>query len=73
MPRSRKRNQPDINGMTNKQMKRKKPIDSSYLLPVEPLTDNQKIMFEEYDKGQNIFAYGCAGTGKTFDQTFFIQ
>lgn len=66
MPRSRKRNQPDINGMTNKQMKRKKPIDSSYLLPVEPLTDNQKIMFEEYDKGQNIFAYGCAGTGKTF-------
>jgi predicted ribonuclease YlaK len=52
--------------MSNKQMKRKKPIDSSYLLPVEPLTDNQKIMFEEYDKGQNIFAYGCAGTGKTF-------
>lgn len=66
MPRSRKRNQPDINGMSNKQMKRKKPIDSSYLLPVEPLTDNQKIMFEEYAKGQNIYAYGCAGTGKTF-------
>lgn len=66
MPRSRKRNQPDINGMSNKQMKRKKPIDSSYLLPVEPLTDNQKIMFEEYGKGQNIYAYGCAGTGKTF-------
>ena len=66
MPRSRKRNQPDINGMSNKQMKRKKPIDSSYLLPVEPLTDNQKIMFEEYGRGQNIYAYGCAGTGKTF-------
>ncbi|AOV58741.1 PhoH [Synechococcus phage S-CAM3] len=66
MPRSRKRNQPDINGMSNKQMKRKKPIDSSYLLPVEPLTDNQRIMFEEYGKGQNIFAYGAAGTGKTF-------
>jgi predicted ribonuclease YlaK len=52
--------------MSNKQMKRKKPIYSSYLLPVEPLTDNQKIMFEEYGKGQNIYAYGCAGTGKTF-------
>jgi predicted ribonuclease YlaK len=52
--------------MSNKQMKRKKPIDSSYLLPVEPLTDNQKIMFEEYGRGQNIYAYGCAGTGKTF-------
>jgi predicted ribonuclease YlaK len=47
-------------------MKRKKPINSSYLLPVEPLTDNQRIMFEEYGKGQNIFAYGAAGTGKTF-------
>ena len=66
MPRARKRNQPDINGMSVKQMKRKKPINASYLLPVEPLTDNQRVMFEEYGKGQNIFAYGAAGTGKTF-------
>ena len=66
MPRARKRNQPDINGMSTKMMKRKKPINSSYLLPVEPLTDNQRVMFEEYGKGQNIYAYGCAGTGKTF-------
>jgi predicted ribonuclease YlaK len=66
MARARKRNQPDINGMSTKMMKRKKPINSSYLLPVEPLTDNQRIMFEEYGKGQNIFAYGAAGTGKTF-------
>ena len=66
MARARKRNQPDINGMSTKMMKRKKPINSSYLLPVEPLTDNQRVMFEEYGKGQNIFAYGAAGTGKTF-------
>jgi len=66
MPRARKRNQPDINGMSTKMMKRKKPINSSYLLPIEPLTDNQRVMFEEYGKGQNIYAYGCAGTGKTF-------
>ena len=66
MPRARKRNQPDINGMSAKMMKRKKPINSSYLLPIEPLTDNQKVMFEEYGKGQNLYAYGCAGTGKTF-------
>ena len=66
MPRARKRNQPDINGMSTKQMKRKKPINSSYLSPIEPLTDNQRVMFEEYGKGQNIYAYGCAGTGKTF-------
>lgn len=66
MPRARKRNQPDINGMSTKQMKRKKPVNSSYLLPIEPLTDNQRLMFDEYGKGQNIYAYGCAGTGKTF-------
>jgi predicted ribonuclease YlaK len=66
MARARKRNQPDINCMSTKMMKRKKPINSSYLLPVEPLTDNQRVMFEEYGKGQNIFAYGAAGTGKTF-------
>ncbi len=66
MPRARKRNTPDIAGMSTKQMKRKKPISSDYLLNIEPLTDNQRIMFEEYGKGQNIFAYGAAGTGKTF-------
>jgi predicted ribonuclease YlaK len=66
MPRARKRNTPDIAGMNTKQMKRKKPITSDYLLDVEPLTDNQRVMFEEYGKGQQIFAYGCAGTGKTF-------
>ena len=66
MPRARKRNTPDIAGMNNKQMKRRKPISSDYLLNIEPLTDNQRIMFEEYGRGQNIFAYGAAGTGKTF-------
>jgi predicted ribonuclease YlaK len=66
MPRARKRNTPDIAGMNPKQMKRKKPISSDYLLNIEPLTDNQRIMFEEYGRGQNIFAYGAAGTGKTF-------
>ena len=66
MPRARKTNTPDIAGMNNKQMKRRKPISSDYLLNIEPLTDNQRIMFEEYGRGQNIFAYGAAGTGKTF-------
>ena len=66
MPRARKRNQPDIANMSAKQLKRRKPISSQYLLDIEPLTDNQRVMFEEYGKGQNIFAYGAAGTGKTF-------
>lgn len=66
MPRARKRNQPDIANMSVKQLKRKKPINTQYLLDIEPLTDNQRVLFEEYGKGQNIFAYGAAGTGKTF-------
>ncbi|CAF34260.1 P-Starvation inducible protein [Synechococcus phage S-PM2] len=66
MPRARKRNTPDINGMSAKQMRRRKPINSDYLLGIEPLTDNQRVMFSEYGQGKNIYAYGCAGTGKTF-------
>ena len=53
-------------GLTAKQMKRKKPINSSFLIDIEPLTENQKILFDAYSKGQNIVAYGAAGTGKTF-------
>ena len=53
-------------GMTAKQMKRKKPINSDLLLNIEPLTDNQKKLFEYYDEGKNIFAHGVPGSGKTF-------
>ena len=53
-------------GMTMKQMKRKKPINSDLIREIEPLTENQKALYEAYEKGQNIVAYGCAGTGKTF-------
>jgi len=66
MPRSRKKLTPDINGMSAKQMKRRKPINSNYLLNIEPLTENQEVMFKEYSSGKNIYASGCAGTGKTF-------
>jgi len=47
-------------------MKRKKPLNSDILTEIEPLTDNQRIFFEEYAKDKNMFGYGCAGTGKTF-------
>ena len=39
------------NGMSKKHMKRKKPIDSSYMVPVKPLTDNQKTAFAQYAEG----------------------
>lgn len=53
-------------GMTAKQMKRKKPINSDVIREIEPLTENQKALFEAYENNKHIVAYGCAGTGKTF-------
>jgi predicted ribonuclease YlaK len=53
-------------GMTAKQMKRKKPINTDLLLDIEPLTENQRKLFESYDEGKHLVAYGAAGTGKTF-------
>jgi predicted ribonuclease YlaK len=53
-------------GLTAKQMKRKKPLSSEYLIDIDPLTDNQKRLFDSYSIGKHVVAYGCAGTGKTF-------
>lgn len=64
--RTRRDDQPTNVGMNAKQMKRKKPINSDLLRDVEPLTENQKLLYESYKKNQHIVAYGCAGTGKTF-------
>ena len=66
MPRKKKTEQPIGVGMTAKQMKRKKPINTDFLRDIEPLTTNQQALFNSYDSGKNIVAYGCAGTGKTF-------
>ena len=54
------------NGMSKKMMKRKKPINQNYFLDISPLTENQKMFFDEWSKQQNLFAFGAAGTGKTF-------
>jgi len=67
MARKRRTNDQPIGvGLTAKQMKRKKPINSDLLIDIEPLTDNQKTLFNAYSNGQHLVAYGCAGTGKTF-------
>ena len=66
MPRKKKADQPIGVGLTVKQMKRKKPINADMMRDREPLTDNQKSLFEAYAKDQNLVAYGVAGTGKTF-------
>ena len=67
MPRKNKQNLSAIGvGLTAKQMKRRKPINSDMMRDIEPLTENQKKLFEAYDEGKNLIAYGVAGTGKTF-------
>ena len=53
-------------GMSNRVMKRKKPINLDFIKKIDPLTDNQEELFDKYGKDQNIVAYGAAGTGKTF-------
>ena len=53
-------------GMTTKNLKRKKPYNSDMMVPVEPVTENQKRVFDSYKDGKSLFLYGAAGTGKTF-------
>ena len=69
MPR-KKKVEPIGVGLTAKQMKRKKPINSDMLRDIEPLTENQQRLFESYAEGKNLIAYGAAGTGKTFITLF---
>ena len=66
MPRKKKADQPIGVGLTTKQMKRKKPINADMLRTIEPLTETQQLLFNTYETGKNLVAYGAAGTGKTF-------
>ena len=66
MPRKKKADQPIGVGLTVKQMKRKKPINADMLRDIEALTPNQQKLFDAYASNNNLVAYGCAGTGKTF-------
>ena len=66
MPRKKKTDNPIGVGITAKQMRRKKPLNTDLMVDIDPLTTNQDIFFTQYGEGKHIFAYGCAGTGKTF-------
>ena len=59
-------NQSPAVGLMSKMPKRKKPIGAELLLDIEPLTDNQKKLFESYDAGKHLIVHGVAGSGKTF-------
>lgn len=65
----RKRNSETLlpqDGYTIRQVQRKLLLNDDFLLDIEPLTDNQKRLFESYKQGKHIVAYGSSGTGKTF-------
>ena len=66
MARAKKKFTPDINGMSAKQKKRRKPINSDMLVNIEPLTPSQESVFDYWSNDKNLFMYGAAGTGKTF-------
>lgn len=66
MARRKRADQPIGVGLTTRQAKRKKPLSSEYLVDIDPLTDNQKKLFDSYAEQKHLVAYGCAGTGKTF-------
>ena len=57
-------------GLTTKQMKRKKPLSSGYLVDIDPLMIIKKDCLILIRKESILVAYGCAGTGKTFITLF---
>ena len=62
----KRRKTPTPSAMSQKQIRRKKPINLEHLSTIEPLTDNQKKVFDAYKDGKNLVLHGAAGTGKTF-------
>ena len=55
--RKRVADQPIGVGLTVKQMKRKKPINLDLMRDIEPLTENQKLLYEAYAQNKNVVAY----------------
>ena len=47
-------------------MSKKKEINYSDLIKIEPITETLKQVFKSWKEGKNQFLCGCAGTGKTF-------
>lgn len=63
---ARKKQQTNDNPFGGSKTNRRLPVNASHMSKVEPLSENQKRIFDAWDEGKNLFIYGCAGTGKTF-------
>ena len=45
-----KKKTPTPSSMSKKMLKRKKPINQTYFLDVNPITENQQLFFDEWGK-----------------------
>jgi hypothetical protein len=46
-------------GLTAKHAKKRKPLSSEYLIDIDPLTENQKRLFDSYIDGKHICLWLC--------------
>lgn len=51
-------------------MQKPSKLRKEHLRKLEPLTKNQELVFDSYDKGNHLILSGSAGTGKTFLATY---
>ena len=66
MPVKKRKTTSQHTSRSAKAMRRKKPINIDQLKQIEPIGDNQKLVFDSFKEGKNLVLHGAAGTGKTF-------
>lgn len=44
----------------------KPPVNPMNIANIRPLTDRQGMFFDAFEDGKNVYAFGSAGTGKSF-------
>lgn len=67
MARSKSKQGQEMNDENVFGVRKAKPkVEPFNLIKVEPLTENQKIMIDNFNDGYNIVAAGTAGTGKSY-------
>jgi predicted ribonuclease YlaK len=69
MPRRKNSNQAQlfqVDNLSNYTSKKRKVINSDFLLDVAPVTENQEKFFNAYDEDKHLVAHGVPGTGKSF-------
>ena len=63
--RSARKSRQQANIPLNKKKTQAPLVTLDHLVELQPLTKNQEKLFDAYDEGKNIIAYGYPGTGKT--------